>query len=287
MSRYHEKHVRFEHSSKICFRQKSLTKGLSWAHYQNDHERIYYKNNQQHTLSLYLEGGFETHRTDVKSSFGAPGRFCLMPKESESQWHVGSSQQFMHLYFDDAYLKQLALKTFDIDPRKVNLPELIFHENLALEGMFRHQVFTADWSNGENQLLMEQVTDTILVAMIQSLGIAKFTCKMRGGLAPKVALDVCEFIHENYFRQIFLVELADLAQLSEFHFCRMFKENLAQTPQEYLTQVRIERVKELLSTTKLPLTEVALRCGFSSQSHMGRYFKKLIGISPMQYRKHL
>ena len=86
MSRYHEKHVRFEHSSKICFRQKSLTKGLSWAHYQNDHERIYYKNNQQHTLSLYLEGGFETHRTDVKSSFGAPGRFCLMPKESESQW---------------------------------------------------------------------------------------------------------------------------------------------------------------------------------------------------------
>jgi len=287
MSIYHEKHVRFEHSSKVCFRQKSLTKNLSWAHYQNDHERIYYKNNQQHTLSLYLEGGFETHRTDVKSSFGAPGRFCLMPKETESQWHVGSSQQFMHLYFDDAYLKQLALKTFDIDPRKVNLPELIFHENIALEGMFRHQVFITDWSSSDNQLLMEQVTDTIIVSMIQSLGIAKFTCKIRGGLAPKVALDVCEFIHDNFHRQIFLSELANLAQLSEFHFCRMFKENLAQTPQEYLTQVRIERVKEFLSTTKLPLTDVALRCGFSSQSHMGRYFKKLIGISPMQYRKHL
>jgi len=278
--------VSFEHSSKVCFRQKSLTKGLSWAHYQNDHERIYYKNNDQHTLSLYLEGGFETHRTDVNSTFGAPGRFCLMPKESESSWHVGSSQQFMHLYFDDEYLKQLALRTFDIDPRLVQLPELVFTENAAIEGLFRHQVATTDWSVNNNQLMMEQVTDTVLVAMIQSLGIAKFTRKIKGGLAPKVALLVCEFIHENYHRQIFLSELSDLAQLSEFHFCRMFKENMAQTPQEYLTQVRIERVKQLLSSTKLSLVEVTLKCGFANQSHMGRYFKKLIGISPMQYRKH-
>jgi hypothetical protein len=50
----------------------------------------------------------------------------VMPKGCESRWQVGTVQQMMHLYFDEQYLKQLALTTFDIDPRTLNLPELTF-----------------------------------------------------------------------------------------------------------------------------------------------------------------
>lgn len=103
------KPISFELSRKICVREKSLSAGLSWAHYQNEDEHLVYVNQKQHTLSLYLAGGFQTHRTDVKSDFGAPGRFCLMPKGCESKWQVGTVQQMMHLYFDVQYLKQLAL----------------------------------------------------------------------------------------------------------------------------------------------------------------------------------
>jgi len=85
-------------SSKICLRQTSLTDALSWAHYQNENDHIYYVNDKQHTLSLYMSGGYDTHRTDVSSSYGAPGKFCLMPKDSESHWQLGQTQQFMHLY---------------------------------------------------------------------------------------------------------------------------------------------------------------------------------------------
>lgn len=235
---------------------------------------------------MYLSGGFQTHRTDIKSEYGAPGRFCLMPKNSETHWHVGSTQQFMHLYFDDNYLKQLALKTFDIDPRMLNLPELTYFEDRGLEAMFRYQMLAADWRASENHLLIEQFTDTILVSMIHSMGTAKFTEKIKGGLAPKVVFQVCDFIHANFNRQIFLSELSAIAQLSDYHFCRMFKENMAQTPQEYLMSVRIEEVKHLSATTKKALADIALQCGFSNQSHMGRYFKKLVGISPSEYRKH-
>ncbi|WP_028862826.1 helix-turn-helix transcriptional regulator [Psychromonas aquimarina] len=281
------KDISFEQSSQICLRKKSLSSGLRWAHYQNDHERIFYANNKQHTLSMYLSGGFETHRTDIRSDFGAPGRFCLMPKGCESHWQLGRPQQFMHLYFDDNYLKQLALKTFDIDPRMLSLPELTFVENSGLEAMFRHQMVNTDWLDTNNQMLMEQVTNTILVTMLQNLGAAKFTDKVKGGLAPKVLLQVCDFIHAFFHRQIFLSELAAVAQLSEYHFCRMFKENMAQTPQEYITAVRIKQVKLLISTTKLSLTDIALQCGFANQSHMGRCFKKIQGITPKQYRNYL
>lgn len=273
-----------ESASKICFRQRSLTDSLSWAHYQNQHDHLYYINEQQHTLSLYLAGGYDTHRTDAPSAYGGPGKFCLMPKDAQSEWQLGQSQQFMHLYFSDDYLKQLALKMFDIDPRQLQLPELNYTSDAATEALFRHCIASSDWQGHDNHLAMEQMTNTILVTMLKNMGISKQGIPVKGGLSPKVTALVCDFIQANYHRQIYLSELADLAQLSEYHFCRMFKTSLAQTPQTYLLGVRIEQVKLRVRENTANLTDIALQCGFSSQSHMGRYFKKLVGVSPKQYR---
>jgi len=121
--------------------------------------------------------------------------------------------------------------------------------------------------------------------MLQNMGNKQIKSPLKGGLSPKICFLVCDFIHANYQRQIYLSELADLAQLSEYHFCRMFKESLAQTPQEYLTDVRIEHVKHALIHTNSKLADIALKVGFSNQSHMGRYFKRLIGISPREFRR--
>jgi len=275
----------FEQSiSKICLRQTSLTDALSWAHYQNENDHLYYVNEKQHTLSMYMSGGYETHRTDVQSDFGAPGKFCLMPKNSESKWQLGQTQQFMHLYFTDDYLKQLALKVFDIDPRMLQLPELTFTNDTATEALFRHCMATSDWQSTNNHLAMEQVTNTILVSMLQNMGISKRLAPIKGGLSPKVATLVCDYMQANFHRQVYLAELADLAQLSEYHFCRMFKQSLAQTPQTYLLAVRIEQVKLRLRAGLENTADIALQCGFSNQSHMGRYFKKRVGLSPRQYR---
>ncbi|SFD15113.1 helix-turn-helix transcriptional regulator [Pseudoalteromonas denitrificans] len=287
MSKFIKKPISFELSKKTCVRHKSLTQGLTWAHYQNEHEHLTYENNKQHTLSMYLSGGHGTFRTDINANKGAPGRFCLMPKGCESEWQVGETQQFMHLYFDDTYIKRLALRVFDIDPRTIQLPELTFTQDLGLEALFRHNMATANWHTSDSQLAIEQVTDTILISMLQNMSNTKIKSPLKGGLSPKICDLICDFMHANYQRQIYLSELADLAQLSEFHFCRMFKESMAQTPQEYLTSVRIDHVKYELAHSRLNLADISLKVGFSNQSHMGRYFKKLIGISPREFRKQL
>jgi AraC family transcriptional regulator len=280
--------INFHHSvNKTCLRQTKLTDALSWAHYKNAHESLYYINEKQHTLSLYLSGGYQTHRTDTNSGFGAPGKFCLMPKQAESHWKIGQSQQFIHLYFNDDYLKQIALKVFDIDPRMLQLPELNYTSDAATENLFRHCMAGNNWLNGDNHLAMQQVTDTILVSMLQNMGVAKLSSPVRGGLSPKVISLVCDYMQANFHRQIYLSQLAELAQLSQYHFCRMFKDSLAQTPQAHLHSIRIEQVKlriNKISSSQESLSDIALQCGFSNQSHMGRYFKKLVGISPRQYR---
>ena len=132
-----KKHISFAQSKKQCIRQTTLRNDVSWSHYINAYERLFYNNEEKHTLSMYLNGGYETVRTDIRSTTGAPGKFCLMPEQSESKWQIGVPQEFIHLYFSDQHLKLTALKVFDIDPRIISLPEKIFFENQKLENLFR------------------------------------------------------------------------------------------------------------------------------------------------------
>ena len=279
---------RFELSkSQLCIQKTQLTESLKWVDYTNSHDNIYYENNDAHALSLYLAGGHETQRIDQNSGFGAPGRFCLLPQGAASQWQLGAPQHFVHLYFDDNYLKQLALQVFDIDPRSIQIPELNFTEDALLENLVRSSVMTTDWSFQQDSMLMKQVTDTILVSMLQRMVGTRKTVQFKGGLTPMAIRLVTDFMEANYQRQVYLSELAALVQLSEYHFCRMFKVSLAQTPQAYLLAIRLEHVKRLMINRELSLVEIALQCGFANQSHMGRNFKKENGMTPKDYRRCL
>lgn len=280
------KYLRFDETiSQIRLRETSVTESLSWADYKNCNDRVFYENKDHHTLSLYLNGGHETQRTDMQSDFGAPGRFCLLPQGATSQWQLGSPQQFIHLYFDDNYIKQLALQVFDIDPRAIQLPELNFVEDAMIENVIRQSVVSEDWSQQYSPMLMKQITDTVLVSMLQRMVGTRKNAVMTGGLPPNVIKLVRDFMEANYQRQIYLSELADLAKLSEYHFCRMFKISLAQTPQAYLLAIRLEHVKRLMKNSKQSLADIALQCGFANQSHMGRYFKKAMGVAPRDFRR--
>lgn len=282
------RYSRFDQSkSQICKQEIMLTDSLQWAAYTNSYDNIFYVNNQRHALSLYLDGGFETQRVDQNSGLGAPGRFCLLPQGASSQWKLGAPQNFVHLYFDDNYLKQLALQVFDIDPRTISLPELNFAEDPMLESLIRHSIMTTDWSNKHENMVQKQVTDTILVSMLQRMVGTRKTVQVTGGLTPKAIRLVTDFMEANYQRQVYLSELAQLAQLSEYHFCRMFKVSMAQTPQAYLLAIRLGHVKRLMLNSANTLADIALQCGFANQSHMGRNFKSQHGVTPTAYRRSI
>lgn len=86
--------------------------------------------------------------------------------------------------------------------------------------------------------------------------------------------------HANEF--ITLDQLAHEVSLSKYHLCRQFSRIFKMPPNKYLRQLRLQRAKELLNQG-YPITEVALNCGFSDQSHMGRHFKAVFGVSPKKY----
>jgi transcriptional regulator GlxA family with amidase domain len=107
---------------------------------------------------------------------------------------------------------------------------------------------------------------------------------LRGGLPPSVQRRVRQHIEAHMGRTIPIGELAGVAGLSRSHFGRAFRQSAGVAPHDYLMRCRVRRAQDLLAGTELPLSEIALACGFADQSHYSRHFRHRVGITPSRYR---
>ena len=101
---------------------------------------------------------------------------------------------------------------------------------------------------------------------------------------PKIRR-LIEFIEENLDSNLSLETMAAEVIISPRYLPRAFKTAIGQAPHRYVLQRRIERAKELLRGTDMPIVDVALASGFSSQSHLSTWFIREVGISPAAYRR--
>ncbi|WP_407923508.1 helix-turn-helix domain-containing protein [Algihabitans albus] len=83
---------------------------------------------------------------------------------------------------------------------------------------------------------------------------------------------------------ISLSDIADSVGLSPQHFARAFSRETGMPPHRYLMGLRVERAREFLAESNLPLAAVAIKSGFCSQSHMTTAFKRVLGTTPGRYR---
>jgi AraC family transcriptional regulator len=111
-----------------------------------------------------------------------------------------------------------------------------------------------------------------------------YTCRA-GGLATWQAERVMDFVEANLGLKVATEEMANVAALSKSHFSRAFKHSLGYTPMAYVTLRRVERAKLMMTSTGDRLTDIALACGFADQSHLNRYFRRVVGTSPGHWRR--
>ncbi len=91
------------------------------------------------------------------------------------------------------------------------------------------------------------------------------------------------FVDGHFSKNIGIASIASEAFLSRFHFIRLFKRAYNRTPHQYLTQVRIERAKELLNSD-IPVSDVCAMVGFESVSSFSGLFKRRVGETPSDYQ---
>ena len=107
---------------------------------------------------------------------------------------------------------------------------------------------------------------------------------VRGGLRPRRLRLVKDYIESNLPNEITLADLSKIAAVSPTHFCRSFHKSTGISSHQYILRRRIERAKELLIASKMPIAEIALATGFSDQSHLTKQFRSLVGTTPWRFR---
>ena len=108
--------------------------------------------------------------------------------------------------------------------------------------------------------------------------------KVRGGLSPAIKRRVLDFIDANLDHALTIEELAEIADLSSYHFARMFRKTVGEAPHKFVLRRRIERAMLLLRDGNAPVAEIALATGFSSQAHLTTRFSRFTGLTPAKYR---
>jgi AraC family transcriptional regulator len=93
-------------------------------------------------------------------------------------------------------------------------------------------------------------------------------------------------MRERLAEPLTLAIIAAEVHLSVYHFVRVFREAVGQTPHRYLTRLRIEQAQRLLSTTSLSIERIARRCGFASPGALSSAFLRQTGVRPSAYRKN-
>jgi AraC family transcriptional regulator len=124
-------------------------------------------------------------------------------------------------------------------------------------------------------------------AIDQSRGRPVERPQIKGGLASWQHRAVRDYIEENLPQDISLAELAAIARLSPYHFCRAFREAVGEPPHRYQMGRRVERAKALLTDPTLPITHIAMAVGYSSPSRFTTLFRQVTGHSPRDYRKKM
>jgi AraC family transcriptional regulator len=136
------------------------------------------------------------------------------------------------------------------------------------------------------QLFLDSVEQALAAALVDGHAVRRRSVKKyRGGLAPARLRRVSELVHAKIEGELTLHEMAESAELSTAHFSQMFRKSTGQSPHQFVLHHRVERAKEMLRAAEARVLDVAVACGFKTQQHFARVFRRMCGASPTEYRQ--
>ena len=106
-------------------------------------------------------------------------------------------------------------------------------------------------------------------------------------LPPRILRRIRDRIEAELDTELSLASLAKESGYSRAHFLRMFRAATGLTPHQYVIERRLSAAQQLLRHSETLLVDIALRCGFSSQTHMNDVFRKRLGVTPLEYRRNI
>ncbi len=158
-------------------------------------------------------------------------------------------------------------------------------EIIDRQGLQPEEILTSSYQTYRE--LLQMVNLSQVLAWLEELkkDLAQFVKEEETKNYPRVIGEAKRYIREHHAEQVSLPEVAATVGLTPSYFSTLFKEHLGMSYSEYLTLVRLERAKELLKETYYRVYEISHMVGYANQYYFNRLFKKVVGLTPLDYRK--
>lgn len=233
-------------------------------------------------LAVHL-GGARVSGGSVRGQASSyiPSFSVLMPPGYSSEWFFDGAVDAAVFYFTDenhAAVRQLTKALID---QKSSYP-------------FMDSLVSAATLQLVNELGRGTGSDHVFVRKLASVVVDQIARVLSGNAGQRISPDrlqlgrlnaVLDWLVKNLDKEITNSILAEHAGLSESHFRHMFLQAMGTSPIRYVQQKRIERARELLASTNLPIAHLASECGFVSQSYLTTCFRGTYGMTPARFRR--
>jgi AraC family transcriptional regulator len=214
------------------------------------------------------------------------GAILVVPAGSRSLWRWSGSFDSLHIFLEPGLVARVAAVAFDLDPARLTIPPLdgldLPHLRAAMGAVDAE--LTADGAGGP--LAAESLANVLAVHLIRYLLAPGQPARGREGALPQARLRaVVEYVEDHLDASPTVEQMAAIARLSPYHFARQFKRATGLPPHQYVIMRRVERARQLLQGGgDIPLAQIAARAGFWDQSQFSHHFKRLVGVTPGQFR---
>ncbi|MGF1520897.1 MAG: helix-turn-helix transcriptional regulator [Leptolyngbyaceae cyanobacterium] len=241
-----------------------------------------------HLLCLLLSDGNQQKATRIGEAYSeasqAQGSFWICPAHTPGLWDWESTDESLMFVIEPAVLTQTAAAVSGAEAHKIELLGQL-HANdsyiTAIAHLFQSEL---DGSGMGDQLYAESLAQVFIVHLLRHYCAFSLEPQTQDGdIAPRRLQQVLDYIHSHLHQTLRLADLASVAEMSQYSFCRWFKQSMGIAPYQYVLQQRMEKAKALLLQNKYTIAEVALLVGCSDQSRFTKHFKKHVGVTPREF----
>ncbi|KPG01437.1 AraC family transcriptional regulator [Rhodopseudomonas sp. AAP120] len=232
---------------------------------------------------VLIENGKVRRDAPVRSGrfrIGQPRRRVVVDAVPDTQWG-----KLLLLYLGEPLLKEVGTSIGSADA--ITLRDTAWDiEDPLLEVSAKRLVEASEGGDRPNALLAEQLAYTLALHLTDRYsGSRAAVAEQSAPLDAPVRDRIAEFVRADPGAPITLAAMAAVAGMSPSNFIRSFKRSTGMTPHRFVVEQRVAAARRLLETSDLPIVEIALGVGFSSQSHFGVAFRQVTGESPARYRR--
>jgi AraC-like DNA-binding protein len=187
------------------------------------------------------------------------------------------------------YVTQAALDEVAYAHRAPRVEQLVWPQG-AFDPVVHHLGLTLlsslERPHSAPNIFLDHVLQAMNCHFLYSYGGMKIsTPQFRGGLSSLQMRRATELLEAHLDGKIGLQQIADACELSVSHFARAFKQSFRRPPYKWLMERRVDKARDLMANSRLPLTDIAIRCGFADQSALNRVFKRIHGVTPGIWRR--